>query len=172
MSMLCYVLGLTPDQVKALRAAPDLAVEVAMAAMGVGDASPVGPLQEALDLQKSWHILHYLFTGSIDDTRSPGAGLLSGEELGEDIGYGPARLHDQKRAAEFARFLESHDVATLLARMNVAEMASIGIYGMPRGPGSDDDRGLREEVGYYFPQLRDYVVQAAQKQGGLLTWLS
>lgn len=56
--------------------------------------------------------------------------------------------------------------------MNVAEMTNIGIYGMPRGPGSDDDGGLREEVGYYFPLLRDYVIKVAQKQGGLLTWLS
>ena len=79
MSMLCYVLGVSPDQVQALRAAPNLATEVAI---------------------------------------------------------------------------------------------SIDIYGMPRGPGSDHDSGLREEVGYYFPQLRDYVLLVAQRQGGLLTWLS
>ena len=96
----------------------------------------------------------------------------SGEELGEDIGYGPVRLHDQKRTAEFARFLESHDLASLLARMNIAEMTNIGIYGMPMGQGSDYEDGLREEVGYYLPRLRDYVVQVAQNQGGLLTWLS
>ena len=169
MSMLCYVLAVSPEQIKALRAKPSLATDVAMAAMGEGDVSQFGPLQEALDLQKSWHMLHYLFTGSIDDTRSPGAGLLSGEELGEDIGYGPVRLHGEKSTAEFARFLGSLDIEGLLARMNIAEMANAGVYSMPDG---DEEDGIRDEVGYYFPQLRDYVVQAAQKQGGLLTWLS
>ena len=169
MSMLCYVMGVSPAQVKALRAEPSLATEVATAAMGEGDVSQLGTLQDALDLQKSWHMLHYLFTGSIDDTRSLGAGLLSGEELGEDIGYGPVRLHDEKATAAFARFLESVDIEGVLARMKVAEMADAGVYSMPRG---DEEDGVREEVGYYFPQLRDYVVQVAQKQGGLLIWLS
>ena len=169
MSMLCYVLGLSPEQIKALRVKPSLATDVAMAAMGEGDVSQFGSLQEALDLQKSWHMLHYLFTGSIDDTRSHGAALLSGEELGEDIGYGPVRLHGEKATAEFARFLESVDLEGRLARMNVAEMANAGVYSMPDG---DEEDGIRDEIGYYFPQLRDYVVRVAQKQGGLLTWLS
>jgi hypothetical protein len=148
MSMLCWVLGLSPEQVKALRAAPDVATEVAMAAMGddSGDLSRFGPLQEGLDLQKSWHILHYLFTGSLDDARSPGAALLSGEELGEDIGYGPVRLHDPKRTTEFARFLEGNDLASVLARMNVAEMARIGIYGMPMGPESTAKCATRSDT--------------------------
>ncbi len=169
MSMLCYVLGVSPEQIKALRAKPDLATDVAMAAMGEGDVSQFGSLQESLDLQKSWHMLHYLFTGSIDHTRSPGATLLSGEELGEDIGYGPVRLHGEKATAEFARFLENLDIEDVLTRMNIAEMANAGVYSMP---GGDEEDGIREEVGYYFPQLRAYVVQVAQKQGGLLTWLS
>ncbi len=169
MSMLCYVLAVSPEQIKALRAKPSLATDVAMAAMGEGDASQFGLLQEALDLQKSWHMLHYLFTGSIDDTRPPGAALLSGEELGEDIGYGPVRLHSEKATAEFARFLENLDIEDVLARMNIAEMAKAGVYSMPGGDEEDD---IREEVGYYFPQLRDYVLGVTQKQGGLLTWLS
>jgi hypothetical protein len=169
MSMLCYVLEVSPAQIKVLRATPSLATDVAMAAMDEGDVSQFGPLEEALDLQKSWHMMHYLFTGSIDDMRSPGAGLLSGEELGEDIGYGPVRLHGEKATAAFARFLESLDREGLLARMNIAEMTNAGVYSMP---GGDEEDGIREEVGYYFPRLRDYVVQAAQRQGGLLTWLS
>jgi hypothetical protein len=78
-------------------------------------------------------------------------------------------VHGEKATAEFARFLESVDLGGLLARMNVAEMANAGVYSMP---GGDEEDGIRDEVGYYFPQLRDYVVQVAQKQGGLLTWLS
>ena len=167
MSMLCFVLGVSPEQIRTLRADPSLATEVAV---GNGDVRRLGQLQEPLDLEKSWHMLHYMFTGSVDDTRSPGAALLSGEELGEDLGYGPVRLHGEKATAEFARFLQSLDPDDLTARMDTAEMASAGVYVVAGS--SDDDEEFREEVGYYFPQLRDYVARVAQQQGGLLTWLS
>jgi hypothetical protein len=174
--MIGKVLGLSTAQIKALRATPSLATGVIMAVEGLdaGELGQLGPLQEALDLEKSWHILHYLFTGSVDDTRSPGAALLSGEKLGEDIGYGPVRLHGEKATAEFARFLGTLDFAKLRARVSCKQMAAIGIYGAPMGPTHDSsyDDELREEVGFYFPRLKDYVVQVAQRQGGLLVWLS
>ena len=164
MSMLCYVLGVSPEQIRALRADPSLATGVAV---GDGDVRKLGQLQEPLDLHKSWHMLHYLFTGSLDETRSSGAALLSGEELGEDLGYGPVRLHGEKATAEFARFLQGLDADDLVARMDIGAMANAGVYSV-----SDDDEDLREDVAHFFPQLRDYVVQVAQKQGGLLVWLT
>lgn len=175
MSMICSVLGLSPMQIKALRATPALATAVAMAAEGVGrgDLRQLGPLQEPLSLEKSWHIQHYLFTGSVDNANPPGGALLGGEELGEDIGYGPVRLHDEKATAEFARFLETLDLMSLQERMNLGEMARIGIYGVPMGsiPDALDESELQEELEYFFPQLRDYVLKVAEKQGGLLVWL-
>jgi Domain of unknown function (DUF1877) len=176
MSMICWVLGLLPAQIRALRATPSLATDVALAAQGdeSGELDQLGPLQEALDLEKSWHILHYLFTGSLDDMSSPGAALLSGEDLGEDVGYGPARLHGENQTAAFAHFLETLDLASLHARVNYTEMASIGVYSIPRGSAAvaGYESELRDEVGYYFPRLRDYVLQVAEKHGGLLTWIS
>ena len=173
--MICRVLGLSPAQVTAARATPSLATDIAMAVEGLEavDLGELGPLQEALNLEKSWHILHYVFTGSLDDTSSLGAALLSGEELGEDVGYGPVRLHGEKPTADFARFLETLDLAKVQARVNCSEMARIGIYGIPMGRGSDTqhDSELRKEVGYHFPRLRDYVSLVAQHQGGLLIWL-
>ena len=63
MSMIGYALGLSPAQVKALRAKPSLATDVGSAGLGMGgDLRQLGPLQESLELEKSWHILHYLFT--------------------------------------------------------------------------------------------------------------
>jgi hypothetical protein len=167
MSMICSVLGLSPAQIKALRADPSLADRVAMAALGhdEGDLSHFGALQEPLDLHKSWHTLHYVFTGSVFDVRGPGAALLAGEEMGEDSGYGPARLHDAKPTQEFAHFLASQDVATLQARVKVGQMADMGIYG-----GDDDE--VPGEVAHYFEQLRDYVSAVARANGGLLVYLT
>jgi hypothetical protein len=133
-----------------------------------------GPLEEALGLDKSWHMLHYLFTGHVDLASAPGDALMTGEELGEDVGYGPARLQGEKETLDFARFLKTVDLARLQERVNYREMLRIGVYQMPRGPASDAqlEAQLRAEVASYFPRLRDYVVRTADKQNGLLIWVS
>src|SRR5262249_11359793 len=112
--------------------------------------------------------------GHKDPYDAPGDALLSGEDLGEDVGYGPARLHDEKETTEFARFLVAQDLAQLQKHVNYAEMCRIGIYAMPRGQGSENQFGemLRAEVACYFPLLRDYVVKMADKKNGFLVWLS
>jgi hypothetical protein len=160
MSMICYVLGLSPMQIKALQETPSLASEVVivrldellMSRLSPADQarlrrtvgqSPIGkeqqarvdearhrvdrigPFEDVLDLQKTWLILHYLFTGHVDDSKAPGDALLSGQELGDDVGYGPARLHDVQETAEFARFLNAVDVARLQARVNYREMLHV-----------------------------------------------
>jgi hypothetical protein len=134
----------------------------------------IGPFEQALNLEKSWHILHYLVTGHTDDSSAPGDALLTGESLGEDAGYGPARLHDEIKTREFGQFLETLDLAELQARVNLREMRRLGVYSMPLGPGSDAEyeKDLRAEVGHYFPLLRDYVARMSEKQGGLLIWVS
>ncbi len=134
----------------------------------------LGPREHALDLAKSWHMLHYLFTGHIDTADAPGDTLLTGEELGEDVGYGPARLHSVEETQEFARFLDALDVPRLQRRLNYQDMLDMGVYAMPMGPGpvAEYESGLQAEVAYYFPRLQDYVTKMAQKQNGLLIWLS
>ena len=98
---------------------------------------------------------------------------MTGEELGGDLGYGPARLHDEKDTQDFAHFLDTLDVARLQERVDYREMSRVGAYAVPRGPGSDAEyeAGLRAEVALYFPRLRDYVVKMAEKRDGLLIWL-
>jgi hypothetical protein len=83
-------------------------------------------------------------------------------------------LHEPKATQGFARFLQTQDVSRLQERVNYREMASLQIYSMPMGRGTDAqfEAELRQEVGLYFPQLRDYVVKMAEKQYGLLIWMS
>jgi Domain of unknown function (DUF1877) len=219
MSMMCWVLGLSPAQIGALRATPSLTSDLTRVAENdeararreemtkrmspeqrsasearrqAFEATPVarealtriaeararlagiGPFEPALDLAKSWHMLHYLFTGHVDDSNAPGNALLTGESIGDDVGYGPARLHDETATREFARFLETVDVARLQARVNLREMTRLRVYAMPMGPGSDAEyeSELRAEVAHYVPLLRDYVARMSEKRYGLLTWVS
>ncbi len=133
-----------------------------------------GPLEDALGLEKSWHMLHYLFTGQAGLSEAPGSALLTGEEIGEDMGYGPARLHDETETLNFAQFLATVDAAQLQERVNYSEMSRSGVYGMPWGGGSDSEFEdmLRADAASFFPRLRDYAVKMADKQNGLLIWLS
>jgi len=216
MSMLGWVLGLSPPQIAAVRATPSLAVDLAWLTQteqlqaGLAAAlsrlpadkraelearfrsSPVareadartadararvarlGQIEQALCLEKSWHILHYVFTGHVDDASAPGDALLTGEPLGDDLGYGPARVHDEKETQAFAGFLAALDAARLEQRVNYQDMARAGVYSVPIGQGSDAQREgeLRAEVATYFPRLRDYVGRMAARHNGLLIWLS
>jgi hypothetical protein len=136
--------------------------------------APHGPFEPALSLEKSWHMLHYLLTGHLGTLSAPGDLLLTGEEVGDDLGYGPARLHGPVETRNLSRFLETQDLAGLQARVNLREMDQLGVYAMPFGSGSDaeHENELRNEIGFYFPRLRDYVRKASDKGNALLVWVS
>jgi hypothetical protein len=47
-----------------------------------------------------------------------------------------------------------------------------GQSGLRKGSEPEFESELRAEVAAYFPRLRDYVAKMAEKQYGLLIWLS
>jgi hypothetical protein len=135
------------------------------AAVSAGGSGPV------LDLHKSWHVLHYLFTGEAHGGNPPANALLGGRELGEDMGYGPARLHEPAATAAFARFLAPLTAAELQRRIDIRRMSALGIYCCD----DDGESGAAEingDVGHYFPLLQGFVAEAAKDGHGLLMWLS
>ena len=181
--MICSVLGVSPSQIAALKANPALASYLAIhmdeAQFGGGSVlsgvlTALGPVEKALDLHKSWHLLHYLFAGDIGPTEAVESALMSGEELGEDLGYGPPRLHDAAATAGFGAFLKELTSTALQTRLNLEEMQRAGVYAIPMGTRTiaHDEDELRDEIGAYFEPLRDYVLKMASKNHGLLIWLS
>ena len=209
MSMTCWMVGLSARQAVALRAAPPLAGDLAMAvqedqllaealahlppearpaaearmrgAMArASDSSggrsrivQLGPLEPALDLQKSWHMLHYLLTGHADMAPASGDVILGGEPLGDDLGYGPARLIDTAATKAFAGFLARQDLAQLQARIDIPLMERSHVYGLPIGVGEAEARAdVGREVAWSFPALKAYVDARAAAGDGLLTWIS
>jgi hypothetical protein len=137
--------------------------------------SAMGTLEPALYLEKSWHILHYALTGDVVPVGSAGDALLSGEALGEDMGYGPPRLLSPESTREFSELLKRENLEDLQARLNYSAMMAAGVYGLPWGGGgstSEFESEIRTELATYFPQLKNYVVQTAEKQNGLLMWLT
>lgn len=123
-----------------------------------------------LDLHKSWHVLHYLFTGAAEGGTPPADALLAGRACGEDLGYGAPRLHEPAAIAAFARFLAPLTVAELQHRIDLARMRALGIYCCEEG--GESAAALGDDVEHYFPLLQEFVVAAAKTGNGMLVWLS
>lgn len=132
----------------------------------------LGPFEEVLDLDKSWNILHYLFTGHSDAASAPGDALLSGEPIGRDLGYGPLRAHDVAETRAFRDFLEPLTTERLVGRMDFKQMASLRVYPIDAVPYPANAQAWRTDIARAFQQLRAYVQGAADKGEGLLIWLS
>jgi hypothetical protein len=152
---------LTAEQVVNVQAAPDGA-----AALLAGEAEAPGQM---VDLDKSWHGIHFLLTGSAWDYDGPaGQAVLGGERIGADIGYGPARLlrPDQVRAVAVA--LAGVDPAELGQRYSASRMDELDIY-----PGIWDEGDVLEE--YLLPNfdalVRFYAAAADEDSSVLLALL-
>jgi hypothetical protein len=118
-----------------------------------------------LYLDKAWHGIHFLLAGSAwDTTGGAGEAVLGGEEIGDDAGYGPARLLTPDRVSAIAAGLSTVQVQTLRARYDAAALSAADIY-----PGVWDEPDVFETyLGPYFEELRTFYMAAAQQGDAVL----
>ncbi|WP_306210202.1 YfbM family protein [Actinoplanes sp. RD1] len=125
-----------------------------------GDAAGAG-----LDVDKAWHGIHYLLTGS-EWEAGPGAGaaVLGGEVLVAEGVDGPPRLLGPAVVREVAAGLAAVDVAWLRDRFDAEELTGAGIY-----PAVWDDEDFDGYLLPHFEELREfYRAAAAQGEAVLL----
>jgi hypothetical protein len=102
----------------------------------VADTQPEGPLRwpeagagEELNLDKAWHGLHFLFTGTDDSEEEPACFLIAGgEDIGEDDGDQVPRLLSPTQVRDFAAFLGTLTHDELRRRFDPARMTALRIY--------------------------------------------
>ncbi len=130
-----------------------------------------GELREA-DLDKSWHGIHYLLTGTAWEGEPPLNFILGGGEVvgDEDMGYGPARAFSPAQTAAIADALDAVSRDELASRFNPDDMQSQEIYPgiWDRSPEDDDTLGYCLE---YFEDLKTFVRKAADDGLGLLVYI-
>jgi hypothetical protein len=128
---------------------------------------------QGADLDKSWHGIHYLLTGSAWEGEPPLNFLVSGgEQVGEvEVGYGPARVLSSAKVQALHQALAGIDEACLRGRFNPAEMMRLQIYPAiwDRDPARDDAFGYCLD---YFGTLKAYVADAAGRRLGMAVYLS
>jgi hypothetical protein len=122
------------------------------------------------DLDKSWHAIHYLLTGTAWGGEPPLSSLLlGGEEVGDvDVGYGPARVMRPAEVANFDSVLSAISSDEMRRRYDPAAMMKEDIYP------NVWDRG-EEEIEYvieYFEVLKQIVHDARASNKGLIIYLA
>ncbi|MEO3931024.1 YfbM family protein [Micromonosporaceae bacterium B7E4] len=119
-----------------------------------------------LDLGKSWHAVHYLLTGSawgLGDGAA-GAAILGGAAIGEDGGYGPARVLGPDAVRAVATELDGLDVETLRTRYDADAMATAEIYPI----GWANDGAEFDNLVVRFVELRQFYRTAADNDQAVL----
>jgi Domain of unknown function (DUF1877) len=139
-------------------------------ANGLDLASPVRNQVPAAHLEKAWHGLHYLLTGTAGESGLPLGFLLEGgREVGEDLGYGSPRLFEPGEVQQMNAALAPINDDELWNRFDPDAMEAENVY---PGIWDEDEEELREEYVTYFNELKQVVDQAATHGMGLLVILS
>lgn len=121
---------------------------------------------KVLDLDKMWQPAHFLLTGDPWNPSGPlGAAVMGGTGVGEDYGYGPARLLTAAQVREVAAALDAVRDDELRASFDPAAFARADIYPAIWDEPRDD---LAAEVVGAVSRLRAYYRRAADAGHGML----
>jgi len=134
-----------------------------------------GNLADALDLDKTWHVIHYLLNGEVWDGEEPlFDAVLGGVELpGTDGGYGPFRYLLPEDVQLTAAALADIPVAALWERFEPGEAEGEEIYGWTTSAvGPEALSTHRAWVSERYDALRTYFAGAARAGKAMLLHLS
>ena len=123
-----------------------------------------------LEIDKSWHAIHFLLTGSVWEGALPlRNAVLGGVPLGEqDVGYGPARYLTPAEAQAVAEALKAIPAKDLMARYDADALVDAEIYPQIW----DEGEQAREYIQYYYEQLVTFFAQAAAAGDAVLLYIN
>ncbi len=123
------------------------------------------PASHSVSLDKAWHGLHYLLCGSAEPAPGPlGQAVFGGTEIGDDLGYGPARCFTAKETSRIAEALQAPGLeSTLRNRFDAKAMEQLGLY--PGGVWSEGPDWLIAA----FRDLREFYAAASAEGQAVLT---
>ena len=127
---------------------------------------------DEIDLDKAWHGLHFLFTGSAWEGEEPLCYLVKGgEEIGEEeIGYDVPRALRPAQVLAWSEALAALTVDELRKRFNPAAMTKAGIYQEIWGRPEEED----DTLGYlldYYEVLQSFLIQTKAANKGVIIYL-
>lgn len=129
-----------------------------------------GPFVD-VDVDKAWHGIHFLLTGTAWEGDEPLDFIAKGgQPIGdEDVGYGPARGYTPEQVGRLATTLAALSDEQLRGRYNPRAMEAAEIY--PNIWKREGDEGLEYLLGY-FHELRDFIAAGAAAGEALIVFMS
>ena len=123
-----------------------------------------------LDLHKAWAGIHFTLAGTPFGVSADPLSwaVLGGSDIGEDVGYGPARFLTPEQVIAVAKSLDDLSEQQFRARFDQSALNANDVY-----PSSDwsHSEELEDLVGHYLKLVAYYRV-AADKNDAMLIWLS
>ncbi len=124
-----------------------------------------GPDTSELSLDKAWHGIHFLLTGTIEEAPPPlGDAILGGTEIGEDLGYGPARYLTPEQVREVAQALAGISTEEFARRFDLQKIRQAGVYALEHDT-------TAEYCVSYFEKMTAYYRDAAANGNAMLLYL-
>jgi hypothetical protein len=124
-------------------------------------------LGQRASLDKAWHGLHYLLSGSVESTPALlGQAVLGGTEIGPDSGYGPARYLEPSQVREIAAALAAVDRDELSARFDPSALDAANVY-----PGHWHEAGNRDWLLEALDDLAAFYKSVAEHSNAILLYI-
>jgi len=168
MGMYGYLRQLTPSELQWFQEKPGtlvpfLAREFNAEPAGESDFVSVDA-QPVLELDKIWDVLHYLLNGTKPPVPPLGDAIQGGEEIGDDMGYGPARFLAPEKVRAVAAALGKLSWDTLASRYNPEEARNHEVY-------IAGSKGVLEEARGAFGRLVRFYSDAASRDNAVLLYI-
>jgi len=125
-------------------------------------------------LDKTWHGIHWLLTGSAEGGSEPLSYLLAGgKPVGDiDVGYGPARALTSQQVATWDDSLAKISRDELGRRFDPKAMLEAQIYPQIWARSIKGEEDTLDYLLQAYAGLRDFVAAAHRERSGLLVYLS
>jgi hypothetical protein len=131
------------------------------------EPEPVGYAAKSLDIDKTWHVIHFLLNDHPWEGKSPLLeAVLGGEPLTEeDLGYGPARYLRPSQVAATAEALQRISPEQLWGRYDESRVKQADIYWT-------DDSDSKDYALENYQALREFFLAAAKAKEAVIVWLA
>jgi len=162
MSMISILVFASDDEIRQLLAEPERIEDF------------ISEERTSTDLDKAWHGIHWLLTGSADGGDEPHCYLLAGgEQVGDvDVGYGPARALTSQQVTAWDGALTKISREELGRRFEPKAMLDADIYPQIWARSIKGEEDTLDYLLQAYAGLRDFVAAARRERSGLLVYLS
>jgi len=122
---------------------------------------------QVLDIDKSWHGIHFLLTGEQYGGEPPASlPILGGVEFGPQIYYGPARYLTPEQVQEASAHLAATPIETLKERYKPQALESADIY--PTGMWESEGDQAFDYLAHWYVLLGSFYARAATRDQAML----